>query len=101
VICREAVKELSPGACRIYREAVTNLSPGWSEAQPWVAGKKRSALKERKIRGFVPERNRPVVWEQLPPIFRSFRAIHPCVVYPGFRCAPPWAELLNRFAVNY
>jgi hypothetical protein len=29
----EAASELSPGACRIYRKAVTELSPGF---QPWV-----------------------------------------------------------------
>jgi hypothetical protein len=32
------------GGCRIYREAVRELSPGWSVAEPWVCEQKNAPL---------------------------------------------------------
>ena len=40
----EAETDFSLGACRTYREAVTDISPG---LQPWVCSPSKSALKGR------------------------------------------------------
>jgi hypothetical protein len=50
-IYREAVTELSPGVCRIYREAVTELSPGFSLGCVLTTRARSEGPEESKTKG--------------------------------------------------
>jgi len=55
----------------------------------------RSALKERQR---LPAKKRRLSLSHSPALSELYVFI--LYSYPGFRCASPWAEFFNRFAVS-
>jgi hypothetical protein len=72
----ERVTGGSLGACRNYREAVTDLSPGWSGAEPWVTHKKewRSERAQDWTSSFIGRRHTKDRFPQCDGFVRSLQS---------------------------
>jgi hypothetical protein len=113
---RKGVSDLSPGSCRIYPpRRVQDLGPRSLSDLPRIGYRpqprvKRSATLgslEKAIRFEGPKDSWPcsraeqIDWVEATAADLSLlQSVPPSRCYPGLRFAPPWAEVLNRFAVN-
>ena len=104
----ETGSSLTLGGCRIYREAVTDLSPG---LQPWVCSPSESALKGRPTQIALNRRLAFMASQRHSWIIRvhskrgattnfdsaAFSGRIRWLPDPGLK---PWAKICNRFAVK-
>ena len=104
----ESVPSLTVGACRIYREAVTDLSPG---LQPWVCSASESALKGRPTQIALNRRLAFMASQRHSWIIRvhskrgATTSVDSAALSGRIRWLPdpglkPWAKICNRFAVK-